>query len=370
MKKVYYWAPFFTKIATEKAVLNSYIALKKNKKNKIKIINSVGEWSHINSGFRFDFNKKTFLHSFLKKEGYIRSRIFSLFVFIISYRKLMRILKDENSILIAHLITSLPILINFFLKRKKSNLILRISGMPRLNFFRKYIWKNLANKCYLVTSPTEETMKNLIKNKIFNKAKIKLLKDPVLQNNSQKLYFRNYSKKKNFLCVGRLTDQKNFSFIIDCFNEISKKGIEFNLNIFGSGEQKDFLKYKIKNVNLENKIKLMGYEKNIEKIYKEHDCFISCSKWEDPGFAIIEAASHSLPIISSDCPSGPREILKNGELGYLYKSNNINDFKKKFFIFFNDTPSAIRARAKKLKKNLNDYTYTKHSANLLEIIKK
>ena len=71
------------------------------------------------------------------------------------------------------------------------------------------------------------------------------------------------------------------------------------------------------------------------------------SKWEDPGFVLIEAAFLRLPIISSDCPNGPKEILSNGDGGYLFESNKISDLTDKFNQFFNDTE--IRIKDKKLK---------------------
>ena len=51
-------------------------------------------------------------------------------------------------------------------------------------------------------------------------------------------------------------------------------------------------------------------------------CLVSTSLWEDPGFVLVEALFSNTIVISSDCPNGPREVLDNGEAGYLFKINS------------------------------------------------
>ena len=58
--------------------------------------------------------------------------------------------------------------------------------------------------------------------------------------------------------------------------------------------------------------------------------FILSSLWEDPGFVIVEAAFCKIPIISSDCDNGPKELIKDNINGILFKSNNIENFLVKF----------------------------------------
>ena len=69
---------------------------------------------------------------------------------------------------------------------------------------------------------------------------------------------------------------------------------------------------------------------NIFYILSRSKGFILSSLWEDPGFVIVEAAFCKVPIISSDCDSGPKELIKDNINGILFKSNNIENFLIKF----------------------------------------
>ena len=120
---------------------------------------------------------------------------------------------------------------------------------------------------------------------------------------------RNYNKRKKFLAIGRLTKQKNFSFLIECFEIIISKDNNITLTIAGEGEEKNKLIEMINSKNLEKNIKLVGFKKNVQKLYKDHDCFVLSSLWEDPGFVLVEAASNLIPVISSNCESGPKKFL-------------------------------------------------------------
>ena len=95
---------------------------------------------------------------------------------------------------------------------------------------------------------------------------------------------------------------------------------------------------------------MFGYKKNVYKYMYNASVFVLSSKWEDPGFVLVEAAASRSFIISSDCPNGPKEILSNGNNGILFKNNDIEDLKEKFLRF------------KKI--NLND----KKKMNLINLI--
>ena len=122
-----------------------------------------------------------------------------------------------------------------------------------------------------------------------------------------------------FLICG--TDNPVF-VLINAFSVFSKYHQNINLIIIGTGEQKVSLNNLVKKLKLDNKIHLIGYKNNVFKyLYNAHG-FILSSKWEDPGFVIIEAAACRTPIISSDCQNGPKELLDNGE---LFCETNIQD---------------------------------------------
>ena len=162
-KKIYYWSPYLTEIATTKAVINSAFSVNKySKTTEALIINAAGEFDNkkkeldqkgisILNLHRFNYTK------LLPKYGKIASRISYLIIFAMSFLKLKNILKKNNpDYVIIHLITSLPILL-FNLFNFKTKCILRISGYPHLNFLRMFFWKNFLNKVDMITCPTIST---------------------------------------------------------------------------------------------------------------------------------------------------------------------------------------------------------------------
>ena len=184
MKKIFYWAPFFSNIATSKAVINSAISLKKYSNNKYEpyLIDVFGEWEkyeheiNINKIQMIELNLNKF---FLKKDvnGFFLSRWYQIKIFLLGFFPLLTLIKKyKPEILIVHLVTSLPLLLNFFFSIK-SQIILRISGLPKLNFIRKIFWKIILKKVFFITAPTIKTQKYLESK--FEK-KVFLLRDPII----------------------------------------------------------------------------------------------------------------------------------------------------------------------------------------------
>ena len=166
-----------------------------------------------------------------------------------------------------------------------------------------------------------------------------------------------------------MSKQKNFSFLIECFEKIIKKNKNIILNIAGKGEEKNKLNKIIKSKKLQKKIKLIGFKKNIQQLYKQHDCFVLSSLWEDPGFVLIEAANNYIPIISSNCNSGPKEISKNGKNMFLYQTNNKTDFFKKLDQFLKIKNSDLLKKCNKSKKVIKEFSIEKHVNNLTTLLK-
>ena len=95
----------------------------------------------------------------------------------------------------------------------KTKFILRISGLPKLNFIRKFLWKLAAKKLYCITCPTQGTLENLKKLNIIEENKLKLLKDPIIEisnynRNKIKSKVDQIDKENFFFAAGRLTKQK------------------------------------------------------------------------------------------------------------------------------------------------------------------
>ena len=118
------------------------------------------------------------------------------------------------------------------------------------------------------------------------------------------------------LGIGRLTLAKNFSLLVESFSEVRQK-VEAKLIILGEGPQRDSLADLISSLGLENDVLLPGFVDNPYPFIKQSALFVLSSRWEGLPTVLIEAVACGTPIVSTDCPSGPREILQNGKLGTL-----------------------------------------------------
>ena len=184
-KSVVYWSPCLTKVGTVKSTLNSAISLAKYSKNyEVTIINVFGEWSNYKKYLNknnVNLKNLTFnYYNLLPKKGFLKSRISYIIIFLISALPLLFFInRRKPDYLIVHLITSLPLfLLNFF--KLQTQVILRISGFPKMNIFRKKLWVKSQNKIFRITSPTEQLKNDLISKNIFKKEKIETLFDAII----------------------------------------------------------------------------------------------------------------------------------------------------------------------------------------------
>ncbi len=375
MKNIFYWSPHIDRVATVRAVINSAYSLARysNQKYIPYIINVAGEWDHyqedlINKQIKIInlTNSKILKNRFFK--GFMRSRIIYFYILIISFFPLLKLFKDKKmDYLIAHLITPVPLMINFLFK-SHTKLILRISGLPKLQNLRLLIWKITLNKIHLVTCPTLGTKEYLNSLNIVNQDKIRLLYDPAISPNLINKIKKKIPKKLDyddfFLAIGRLTQQKNFSFLIKSFAKFNLKK-DNKLIIVGEGEERVKLKKLIDEEKLNNFVKLVGYQDNVFSFFEKSKCFILSSLWEDPGFVILEAGFSNTFVISSDCKNGPKEILDFGRNGILFKSNDESSLIKALENFENLSDKKKNEYKLNLKKKIKDFSLLKHYSRLI-----
>ena len=375
--KIFYWAPWIGKVGTIKAVINSANILEKYSKNSIqtKIIDAVGEWKICEKKNRCISLSGIKFHKYLPKRGFINSRLSYLIIFFFSFIPLLNLIKKEKpDFLIIQLITSLPIFLNYIFKFE-TKVILRISGYPKMNFLRTLFWKIASKKIYKITFPTRSLYEQFKVLKIFDEKKMHILNDPII-NYNEIIKLKNdndipkYIINQNYIvCIGRLTRQKNFSFLIKNFALIKKKYKDYRLIIIGDGELKDELISQIKKFNLYEDIILIGHQKNVYKFLKHAKVFLLSSIWEEVGFVMVEAASCNVNIISSDCKNGPEEFLLNGKGGFLFENNNSESLNKAFDKFINSSEEELFQKRLIAKREVKKFTFFPHFQNFLKVIK-
>ncbi len=251
-------------------------------------------------------------------------------------------------------------------------IIIRLNTSPEKyinNLFKSFFFKNFYSLSDEIIVNSFEFRKNL--KKIF-KLNSSVILNPFIKNKLKKKrlnFFKNFKGLK-IINIGRLTDQKDHLTLLKSIKMIvDKKKIDLKLSIIGKGKNLLSIKNFIRKNNLRQKVNLYGYKANAERYIVYSDLFILSSKFEGLPNTLIEAQSSRVPIISSDCPSGPKEILLNGKLGILFKTGDHKDLYKKILLFNKNKKKYIK-QASSAQKYLKRFDYKFNLSKYRKIINK
>jgi len=120
------------------------------------------------------------------------------------------------------------------------------------------------------------------------------------------------------ISVGRLTKQKGYSYLIKAFSLV-RQSLRCRLLIIGRGEEEGNLVNMVNVLDLRNDTEFLGFQKNPFKYMEKSSLFVLSSLYEGFSNVIVEAMAVGLPVISTDCPSGPSEIIEHGKNGILVR---------------------------------------------------
>lgn len=150
---------------------------------------------------------------------------------------------------------------------------------------------------------------------------------------------KNDLDKKIVLNIGRLTSDKQQINLLRIWKKLDEQGkIDgWKLRIVGKGELLSELENYITDNKINDIVEIVKPTKNIKAVFEEASIFAFTSKFEGFGMVLLEAMSFGIPCISFDCPSGPRDIIKNGENGYLIKDRDLESFGKKLSILMSNS---------------------------------
>lgn len=124
-------------------------------------------------------------------------------------------------------------------------------------------------------------------------------------------------KVKRIVMVGRLAEQKNYPMIISCMKLIHDSHPEITLDIFGKGKQEQYLNSLINEYGLTDTVNLCGWTQDAIKEYQKSDIYVLSSNYEGMPNALMEAMAVGIPCISTNCETGPSELIENGVNGIL-----------------------------------------------------
>lgn len=258
-----------------------------------------------------------------------------------SILRLARVIKQERPSLLFSTINmnNMVLIIANIISLKKIPIIVReannrteAGGVTLINKVATHILYNyFADR---VISLSNGVKNDLVNNFLINDKKISVIYNPVEIENIQKLMkekiedFIISKDEKVIVAVGRLAKQKDFITLIKAFSIICKD-CNVRLLILGKGEEERVLKGLCEELKISERVRFMGFKENPYKYMNRADVFVLSSKWEGFGHVIVEAMASGVPVVATDCKSGPGEIIGDDEYGLLVEVGNEYDMAKK-----------------------------------------
>ena len=182
--------------------------------------------------------------------------------------------------------------------------------------FQRLMWKLCYHSCYKIILQASD------QKPFFSKRDQK--KCVTIPNPISELYIQHYrttldTQPTTFVAAGRIDPQKNYKMMIEGFAKVCRKRPELNLRIFGTGtpQYMDEIAAYIEQLDMREHITLMGRTPHMEKEYAKSQVFLMTSDYEGLPNALMEAMASRLLCISTDCKTGPRDLIEDGVNGFL-----------------------------------------------------
>ncbi len=345
-------------------------------KNIIIISNYLSRYLKNTSLITFDkkFNKKFSKKIDIKNLNFDStkkySKYFKYFMCLLVFLKI--ILKDRNIVLFAFQANIYCIIL---CKIFDIPVIVRSNSSPSgwtQNIFKNLLFNFFFKLCNALIVNSHEFKREIDRKFNINSKVIynPLNKNEIIQKSFAKNKFTFFDKKKTLkiINIARFTDQKDQITLLRAFKIVQSK-INAKLLLIGYGVNENLLLNYIKNNKLKKKVKIINYKDNPFPYLKKSNLFILSSLYEGLPNVLLEALTLKKFIISSDCPTGPKEILKKGMYGFLFKMKDYKDLAKKIILYENNK-SFFNKRTIKGYKSLSRFDFKKNCDEYLSIVRK
>ncbi|OHB65244.1 MAG: hypothetical protein A2168_08235 [Planctomycetes bacterium RBG_13_50_24] len=197
--------------------------------------------------------------------------------------------------------------------------------------------------------------KDLVKNYAIDEARISVIPNPLssrIEKVAWKLDFNNVEKEDYLLCVGRLESAKAFHYAIEAFSIVAKHHPTIRLKIVGQGSLENALKDRAQVLGVAGRVDFEGFQNDMVSYYLHARATVLTSLYEGLPNVLIESIALGTPVVAFDCPSGPSEIIVDGENGFLVEHLNVKALADRLIEVVNNNPfdqDTVRVSACKFK---------------------
>jgi glycosyltransferase involved in cell wall biosynthesis len=276
--------------------------------------------------------------------------------------------KPKAIISATHYMNIAAIIVSFFVKSPLKVIVVEHiaikSDLASLNFIKRFGIRLLVSVFYRfadnVVTVSKESGDILSKYCFLPRDIITTIYNPVI---SEDIYEKSRSEIGHpffasnspvFLNVGRLDKQKDIPTLLYAFKKVLDKK-DARLIVIGEGREKEELHKIITDLSLKSKVDFIGKIDNPYPYFKKSDIFVLSSLWEGLPTVLIEALALQLAIISTNCPSGPTEILDNGTYGLLAPVNDPEALARAMQKLIEEPGLVKKANSEFLQKFTQDY---------------
>lgn len=185
-----------------------------------------------------------------------------------------------------------------------------------------------------VIALSEGVKENLVKRYKIKPEHVKVIYNPIdLENIRQSIENGSVKKehfslfkddRKTIITAGRLVKQKDQKTLIKAFEKVNQT-VNADLVILGEGELDNELKKLAKDLSIHDRVHFIGFQHNPYIFFEKADLFVLTSIHEGFGHVIAEALATGTPVISTNCQSGPKEVLDDGKYGLLTEVGNVEE---------------------------------------------
>ena len=190
---------------------------------------------------------------------------------------------------------------------------------------KRFLWNMCFRRSDLILVQTREQAEYFSKRL---QKKCVVISNPISGSfvKQQKVY--GPEKTAKFIAVARINTQKNYPMMVHAFAQAAKKDPSCTLDIYGAAapEKAKDLQNLICQLGMEERIRLCGWRRDIPDILTQYDAFLLSSDYEGMPNALAEAMAAGLICLSTDCRTGPKDMISSGNNGILAKTGDVDSF--------------------------------------------